>query len=252
MRKIKAIVVDLDRTLLRSDKTVSKYTAQTLKKCKDASIKIMIATARPLRDAMQFYKTLDFDAITVSNGARTVCGERVIECGISRESAQALLGELERYPNFRITLETGERAYSNKPIEDYETVLTDDLKGTAKSEGVLKILVHMDGDDVLPTVKKALTDDLHYTVAHGYMMQIMNKAATKWNGVLSMLGSVGVSPEETAYFGDDMDDAEPIKMCGVGVAVSNAADSIKAISDHVAKSNDEDGVARFIEDNVFM
>ena len=75
----------------------------------------------------------------------------------------------------------------------------------------------------------------------------MNRSVTKWSGVKDMLELCGCSAEETAYFGDDHDDVEPIRMCGVGVAVSNAIDEVKAVADHIAESNDDDGVAKFIE-----
>ena len=55
---------------------------------------------------------------------------------------------------------------------------------------------------------------------------------------------------ETIYFGDDNDDIEPIRMCGIGVAVANAIDAVISEADYVADSNDEDGVAHFIEENV--
>lgn len=249
MKDVKAIVVDLDRTLLRSDKTISEYTVEILKRCKSNSIKIMIATARPMRDTIKFYESVGFDAMTVSNGARIICTERKIEYGISKESADGVLRALENCPDLRITLETGDRAYSNKPIEDYETTVSGDLGKIAEEEGVLKLLVHMDNDNVLPTVEKALTSDLYYTVAHGYMIQIMNKCATKWNGVRTMLEMHRCPLGKTVYFGDDCDDIEPIKMCGAGVAVSNAVDCVKNVADHITRSNDEDGVARFIEEN---
>jgi hydroxymethylpyrimidine pyrophosphatase-like HAD family hydrolase len=82
-------------------------------------------------------------------------------------------------------------------------------------------------------------------------MQIMNKSVTKWNGVKAMLDVCNISASETTYFGDDHDDVEPIRMCGVGVAVSNAIDEVKAVADYIAESNDEDGVARFIERVIF-
>jgi hydroxymethylpyrimidine pyrophosphatase-like HAD family hydrolase len=61
-----------------------------------------------------------------------------------------------------------------------------------------------------------------------------------------MLELAGCSPDETACFGDDNDDIEPIKMCGMGIAVSNAISDVKAVADYIAGSNDEDGVAKFI------
>lgn len=62
-----------------------------------------------------------------------------------------------------------------------------------------------------------------------------------------MLDFCNCRSAETAYFGDDNDDIEPIKMCGLGIAVANAIDEVKATADDIAESNDADGVARYIE-----
>ena len=72
--KVKTIIVDLDRTLLRTDKTISPYTAAVLRKCNQYGIKIMVATARPWRDTKPYLETVDFDAMVVSNGSRVICG----------------------------------------------------------------------------------------------------------------------------------------------------------------------------------
>ena len=244
---IKTIVVDLDKTLLHTDKTLSARTVKVFEECKRCGIKIMVATARPFRTAKQYCEMIGADAIVVSNGARIVCQNKQADHNICLKSAEHLLNALKRYPNLRITLETGDCAYSNLPIEDYETILSDDLTRIAKDEGVLKILVHLDDEEALDNVKTELTDDLYYTIAHGYLMQIMSTSATKWNGIKTMLEICNSSPNETVYFGDDQDDIEPIKMCGIGVAVSNAIDAAKKAADHIAGSNDTDGVAEFLE-----
>lgn len=247
---VKAIIVDLDRTLLHTDKTLSTYTVKVLNECKRHGIKIMVATARPLRTTKQYCDIMDFDTMVVSNGARIICRNQRRDYGISQSSAERLLNALKHYPNLRITLETGDCAYSNHPIEDYDTILTDNLVDIADKEGALKILVHLDNEETLSLVQKELTEDLYYTIAHGYLLQIMNTSATKWNGIKAMLDICNCSPNETAYFGDDQDDVEPIKMCGLGIAVSNAIDEVKAVADYVIESNDADGVAKFIEHRI--
>ncbi len=244
---VKAIVVDLDRTLLHTDKTLSAYTVKVLRECKNHGIRIMVATARPLRTAEQYCDMIGVDAMVVSNGARIICGSQRTEYGICQTSAERLLNALNRHPALRITLETGDCAYSNLPIADYETILSDDLVGIVNEEGALKILVHLDSDETLALVQQELTADLYYTIAHGYLMQIMNTAATKWNGIKAMLDICNCSPNETIYFGDDHDDIEPIKMCGLGISVANGIDAVKAVADYIVESNDADGVAKFIE-----
>lgn len=247
MGNVKTVIVDLDRTLLRTDKTISPYTAAVLKECRKKGIKIMVATARPLRAIEQYCKIVDFDAMVVSNGARVICGDQRTEYGLCQQSAARLLNALKRYPSLLITLETGDVAYSNKPIADYETILSDDLAGIAEREGALKVLVRRDSEETLSIVKEGLTEDLYYTVANGYLIQIMDRSATKWNGIKAMLEHCNCTPDETAYFGDDHDDVEPIKLCGMGVAVANGIEEAKAVADHIAQSNDADGVAKFIE-----
>jgi len=244
---MKTIVVDLDRTLLHTDKALSAYTVKVLKECRKKAIRIMVATARPLRTAKQYCEMIDADAMVVSNGARVICGNQRTDHGICQESAVRLLNALNCYPDYLITLETGDIAYSNKPIADYETIISDDLVGIAKTEGVLKILVRRDSEETLAVVKENLTEDLYCTIANGHLIQIMNKAATKWNGIKAMLEICNCSPNETAYCGDDYDDIEPIKLCGVGVAVSNAIDEVKRVADYITESNDADGVARFVK-----
>ena len=245
---IQAVVVDLDNTLLHTDKTLSAYTVDMLKKCKEKAIKIMVATARPYRTATSYFERVGFDGITVSNGARIFCGKKMTEHCISPESAVRLIRELQGHEDLRITVETGECAYSNKPIEYYWTVVTEDLESVAKAEGVLKILVHKDSEETWSLVQKELSEDLYATVSGGFLIQIMDKKATKWNGVQTMLEALGCRPQKTVYFGDDYDDLEPLKLCGMGVAVSNAIAEARQAADHIALSNDDDGVARFLEE----
>lgn len=248
--QIKAIVLDLDRTLLRTDKTISEYTASVLRRCRERGLGVMAASARPMRTILPYCGAVHFDGITAGNGARIRCGSCCRDYAILTESAERLLTALSKDVSLRITLETGDAAYSNVAFEDFETVVTQDLVGVAKREGVLKILVGIDREGVLETVDGMLTDDLYRTVANGHLIQIMSRAATKWNGIQAMLAACGCTPAEAVYFGDDFDDAEPIKMCGLGVAVENAIPEVKEAADCVCESNDCDGVAKWLERNV--
>ena len=76
MKNIKAIITDLDRTLLRTDKTLSEYTVAVLKACKARGIKVMAATARPERTVKEYDAAIGFDAMTVMNGAKVMMETR--------------------------------------------------------------------------------------------------------------------------------------------------------------------------------
>jgi len=248
-KKIKAIIVDLDRTLLRSDKTISPYTIDILRRCQSAGLKVMAATARPQRAVGEFADAVQFDALTVSNGARILCNDP-IQQSIARETADRLLKILASYPHLRVTVETGDQAYSNLPIGEYDTILSDDLTIPAAEEGVVKILIHIDREDTLPLITDILSDDLYMTVAHDTLIQIMDKKATKMNGIEVMLRRFGISIDNAVYFGDDEDDIQPLTRCGIGVAMANGIDAAKDAADAIAESNDEDGVAVWLEKNL--
>ena len=55
---MKALITDLDRTLLHTDKSVSEYTIDVLKKCHDYGLLVMAASARPLRDILVYNLSL--------------------------------------------------------------------------------------------------------------------------------------------------------------------------------------------------
>ena len=249
-KNIKAIIMDLDGTLLHSDKTISAYTQNILKKCKQQGIYLIVATARPLRNTLPYTKIVDFDAMVVSNGARIVCQGQQTERNISKETAINFVAALAEHENLRITLETGNSAYSNYPIGEYETIVTKDLVEIINQEIILKVLVHLDRQDTLDIVRKEMPINLHYSISQGYLMQIMDNSATKWNGVKTLLEHFQCQPSDSIYLGDDNDDIEPIKASGLGVAVANAITAVKEAADVIVQSNDADGVAKFIETRI--
>ena len=206
---MKAIITDLDRTLLHTDKSVSEHTIAVLGKCHDHGILIMAASARPLRDILIYNNLIGFDAITATNGAVVSLPQNLLEIGI-----------WDKFPT-----------------------LPEDII-------LYKILASSGQKPLYDGIETTLTDDVYYTIANNDLIQIMSKEATKWNGIKQMFSHFGVSPSDAVYFSDDNDDIEPIKNCGLGVAVSNAIPSVLDIADRILDSNDMDGVAKFIEENI--
>jgi len=153
-------------------------------------------------------------------------------------------------PDTLISIETNDGIFSNADISEWNCIYYDGFPNLPTQGTLYKILVSSKCNTLYDQVKSILTDDVYYTVANGNLVQIMSKNATKWKGISAMLEALNISKAETVYFGDDHDDIEPIQMCGTGVAVSNAIEAVISEADYVAGSNDEDGVAHFIEENV--
>ena len=248
MKKVKAIITDLDRTLLRTDKSLSTYTVSVLKECKARGIKVLAATARPERTVTEYDAAIGFDAVTVMNGAKVMVGDNVLTYGIPDGLAEKMLAKVCERKEFLFSVETGEILYARDHIPEFEYTLHTGFPKLPAGETAYKILVS--GEGATEFVKENLPAGLHCTVANGYLVQIMSNDANKRNGVKVMLNAFGIAPEEAVYFGDDQDDAESMQLCGIGVAVENAIPEVKSVADEIAESNDEDGVARWIEANL--
>ncbi len=245
---MKAIITDLDRTLLRTDKTISDFTLQVLQKCHENGILIMAATARPERAIMDYHRQVHFDAMTVMNGAGvSIPGHEAEGYPIARESVKGILERLCELPDIILSLECGNEVYANIEIPIWNAIVFHEFPKLPTVGPVYKILVSRENENIGPLVETLLTEDTYCTVANDNLVQIMNKQATKWNGIQMMLAACGIESEDAVYFGDDNDDIESLKNCGIGVAVANAIDAVKAAADVVVESNDEDGVARYIE-----
>ena len=247
---MKAIITDLDRTLLRTDKTISEYTLDIMRKCHDRGIAIMAATARPERSILEYHQQICFDAIATLNGARINLPNAVLENGISHLSGKHILSKLIVRPDTLISIETSDGIYANAEIPEWNATCYDGFPNLPTQGTLYKILVSSKDNTLYGQVENILTDDVYHTIANEELVQIMSKNATKWNGIRTMLEALHIPTAETVYFGDDNDDIEPIRMCGTGVAVANAIEAVIREADYVAGSNEEDGVAHFIEANI--
>lgn len=247
---MKAIITDLDRTLLRTDKTVSEYTHTILKKCHERGILLMAATARPERTILTYQKQIGFEAITTLNGARIILPHGMIENGILTSSVERIIKKVIEIPDVVLSLETGNGLFSNTDLPEWSVTAFDGFPALPTESIIYKILLSVKESNIQKEISMALTSDTYMTVAEGKLIQIMSTEATKWNGIKAMLEAAGVKQDEAVYFGDDNDDIEPIMKCGVGVAVSNGIDKVLDAADFITETNDMDGVARYIEKNL--
>ena len=238
-----AVIVDLDRTLLRTDKSISDYTLGVLREWQQAGAWLFAATARPERAIADYRRMIDFHAVTTLNGARTITPERVFENTIETGDALNILEQLSETEGMVISVEAENGIYANKDIPIWNPRVIEDIGELPRREKIYKILAsHPDCPPEQILVD--LPETVYSTVADKKLRQYMGRTATKWRGIRQLLDSVKLEAEQAVYFGDDNDDLEPIRRCGYGVAVSNALDCVKAVADEVAESNDEDGVAR--------
>lgn len=254
MLTIRAAALDLDRTLLTNDKRITGYTKAALERCREKGIALIIATARPPRAIVEYEAQIRPDAVITMNGASvSLNGQEKRSAGIDRDEVKRLVRDVERLlPGRRWSLEAESGLYANfdtaevwagpsAPIVTVETI---------PEESAYKVLVSFREEGDAGILRTLLPENTYLEISEGTLGMVIRKEATKLNGVRAALDELGIRMEETAAFGDDLADIEMLKACGVGVAVSNALKEVKEAADEIALSNEEDGVARWLEERV--
>ncbi|MBR3032421.1 MAG: HAD hydrolase family protein [Clostridiales bacterium] len=268
-RKMRAVFTDLDGTVLRKDKSISDRTMEAIRAFRKNGGIWAVASARPERAISAMYKEFtEADALITLNGARIKLGDRIISNGFSKENARSLLSKIVRHDDLIVVLETSEGIFGNIEIPEWDTPAVSDLVSLLDTCDLYKILLagkeHQldtvkvpqeglcDTSSIPDRIKEAirkegLEESAYFTVAEGWLYQIMSTSAKKWNGVQLVLEKEGIDKSEAMYFGDDHDDVESISNIGLGIAMGNAIEEVKKVADQVTATNEEDGVARIVE-----
>ena len=84
------------------------------------------------------------------------------------------------------------------------------------------------------------------------MYDINPKNATKFNGVRILAEHYDIPLSDIVSFGDDFNDVEMLRECGIGVAMSNAISECKTVADYICDDCDNDGVAKWLEDRIVL
>ena len=156
---MKAIITDLDRTLLRTDKTVSEYTYTILKKCHDKGIILMAATARPQRAILTYQDQIGFEAVTTLNGAKIILPHSIIENGIKPSSAESILKKVIKIPDLVLSLETGNGIFSNVPIPEWNATVFKEFPALPTESIIYKILLSSEKNKIQKDVEMAMNPD---------------------------------------------------------------------------------------------
>ena len=81
-------------------------------------------------------------------------------------------------------------------------------------------------------------------------LAFLPEVSGKVQAIRELTDMLNVPLNEVVAFGDDKNDIDMLKLCGIGVAAGNAISDVKNIADHITLTNDEDGIAVYLEKNL--
>ena len=246
---IKMIVADLDGTLLKTDKTISEYTKTILGKCRTSGIKIVYATGRG-SSAERVAPPELFDGKITINGAVAIYQDSLIYHRlIPYQAARPILMACHQR-GLRMASERNSMHYTNfKMPDEWADVVTSYkiVDFSRHAEDVEKIYTYNLTPDDVSFIQERLPCDLYMVTAIDGLAMIMHHEATKSKAVAALAQYWNIAHTEIVAFGDDLNDIDLLSYAGTSVAVSNALDEVKAVADYTCDTNDNDGVAKWLE-----
>ncbi|KGF56940.1 Cof-type HAD-IIB family hydrolase [Prevotella melaninogenica] len=249
---IKAAFFDIDGTLV-SFKThqIPASTIKAIEQAKEQGVKIFISTGRPVAiinniDAIRHL----IDGYITFNGARSFVGEEDITLmPIPETEVRAMIEDASRRDYAVLVCGRDVVALHNhKPIFDEIFVQAlgvnnIDINKPVEpllSQSVLQLTPFFSEED-----EKAISSSMPHCVSarwHPNFTDITVQGADKGNALKQMSKHLGISLEECIAFGDGGNDMRILQTAGIGVAMENAYEGVKAVADYVTTSVDEDGI----------
>lgn len=257
----KAIVSDLDGTLLNSQHRISAHTRQTLHRLTERGLRLIVATGRHHVDVAGIQATLGlgFDLVT-SNGAvvHDRQGQMVFSQCLPADVAQVLT-EIALDEGVTRHVYQGDAWYVENDNPEFLafheesgfSYLVTDLQALDKN-GISKMFFLGEFQQLLmleQRLQSLVGEQASIAMSSPICLEVMHKQVNKGRAVHSVLGRLGLVPEETIAFGDGMNDLEMLQLAGHGVLMGNAQQRLSEHLSHLPRTStcDQDGVAEYLQ-----
>ncbi len=264
MSKPHLIALDLDGTLLTNEKKITPRTKATIKKAKENGHIVVIATGRPHRASMTYYHELSLNTPMVNfNGAYTHHPADkywgTYHSPLQLNTAKSIIETCHTFQVKNMFAEVINDVYAHRYDNDIHelfslddtTIKTGDLLYHL-TEDPTSLLIFPENNQV-DLIKKHL-EEIHADLIEyrnwgtpWNVIEIIRAGISKATGLQQIADYYNIPSERVIAFGDEDNDLEMIEFAGHGIAMENAIDDLKNIAKTVTKSNEEDGIAIYLE-----
>ena len=260
------LAVDLDGTLLRNDHAMSDFSARTLLAAQERGMKVIVCTGRPtdgtrhIADQLQLRRFGGY--VIAYNGAEIIdcaTGQVVRDLLVPEQVLPQALAFARQADADLITFCDG-RIVSTSASNPF--VVRSSVRNRMRIAATDRWLDEVEGlrlhkcmlvgtpDRLIamePKVKAAFEGVVEAFCSEPQFLEITPLGVNKGAGLQWLLSHAGIDPHTVIAFGDTPSDIPMIRLAGMGVAMANAPERVKAAADAVALSNEEDGVACLLE-----
>ena len=262
--KIKLVLADIDGTLLNSNHEVTEVTREAIEKLKQRGILFGIASGRPYEGVAR--KIVDWniadkvDMLVTMNGVQLwdkIKNQRYSYFMLKKEFIREIIADYSEV-DFNPCIYLGSTLYctrfegaSIRSAENngYKVEIVD--PSFFWEEDREKLLCSVD-PKYMPEVEafyaKQPQKEYRGFKSQQDLFEFVDKNISKSYGIEQFCRMHGFTLTETLAFGDTSNDIEMLRDCGLGICMANGTEDAKSVSDFITRSNDEDGVAWYINE----
>ncbi|RIX99652.1 HAD family hydrolase [Aureimonas flava] len=257
---IRLVICDIDGTIVRDDKSLSRETVEAVAAAREAGIAVTLISARPASGLGDLVRELGIrGAVGAFNGGTLFeAGGEVIEAhrldpANAREAVRRL--DAAGVPVWvfadGLWLAQGEDPHHGareRKAAAVEPTIVEDLSPWLDRAD--KVVGVSDDHPLLERMEReiaaALGDGANVVRSQLYFLDVTARVANKGDGARFLAEAHGVHLSQTAAVGDMPNDIPMLERAGLGVAMGQAGEAVRAAAGFVTETNEADGVARFL------
>jgi len=259
---IRLVAVDLDGTLLRSDKCLTRRSAKVIRRALDRGVRVVLASARPPRTCREIHQALDLDPYQINyNGAAIYHADTDTYWHHRPLPARRVkkIVELARAvePAAVVSLEVRDQWHTDRVDE---TLLTENAKveqphkvaplDELLTQPITKCLLLAQPERMVAVhhaVRPRFGRRVSLQVSDQHLLQVVHPRVDKGRALKRIARHYRFKRDQVMAIGDAPNDAAMLRWAGLGVAVDNAWPAARHAADLVTAANDEDGVAEALK-----
>lgn len=255
------LAIDIDGTLLTSERVPHPQNIEAIRRAQENGITVVLASGRIASSIRRFSDELGLDGAMICSNGSHVQGKNGVELLHVNLDLRAINLALDYTTRVGVHVSAytrdelffvGESKWCEIYAQRVRTVMPEITTVERVREMLLLKLILIDEPENIQVHRKALElilspDIAFMTESEPDYLEILSPLANKGNGLKVLSESLGIAQSDTAAIGDYLNDLEMIEWAGIGGAMGNALDEVKAAANTIVPSNNEAGVARFID-----
>ncbi|OAT85341.1 HAD family hydrolase [Bacillus sp. MKU004] len=244
----KIVFLDVDGTITHhEDGTIPESTIEAVKVLKNKGLKVVAATGRPLSMCSEL-EELGIDTFITANGGYAKHQHEVIH---SVPMAKEIVKEVMEFAKLEkngLSFYTEGFTMNGVAEEKISTALQETLSlyeypetnSAIHEEDVFLLCLFADDEKVEKYIKRF--PHLTFRRWHPYVLNVLQEDVSKSRAILKTLEYFGFHQSEAIAFGDGENDIDMLELAGLGIAMGNGSEKLKAAADFVTKPSGEDGI----------